>query len=212
MSETEFVGSVLSSLPLDKLIASPLNAMIQAQIGASHQYAEFLMSVCVKDGEAVNVQFKYDEVLTDKEGNYTGNRERTMTLPLIAAISHPNMGIERGTVDFEITVHSATESHSTDSKSGSLSASVGWGPIKATVHGSLSHKSEQTRKTDTTAKYSVHTEVKRIDPPEGLMKVIDFMTQAALKPVVTGKVDSGELPSRKLLQMPNRKSHSKAAQ
>jgi len=212
MAESEFVGSVLNSLPLDKMIASPLNAMIQAQISASHQYAEFLMSVCVKDGEAVNVQFKYDEILTDQEGQYTGNRERTMTIPLIAAISHPNMGIERGTIDFDITVHNVSESRTTDSKSGGLNASVGWGPFKVAVHGSLSHKSEQTRKTDTTAKYSVHTEVKRIEPPESLMKVIDFMTQASLKPVVTGKLDSGELPSRKLLQMPNHRSHSKAAQ
>ncbi|VWC14596.1 hypothetical protein BDO18943_05476 [Burkholderia dolosa] len=53
------------------------------------------------------------------------------------------------------------------------------------LSGRVSHKSEQTRSTDTRAKYSIHTQVKRQSPPEALMRVIDFLTEAATKPVVT---------------------------
>ena len=209
--EKGLLGSVLNALPLDKVIASPLNAMIQAQIAASHQYAEFLLSVCIKDGEAQNIQFKYDEVITDKEGVYHGVRERTMTIPLMAAISHPNICIEEGTVDFELAVSSTSESHVEDSKAGTLSGSVGWGPFKVSVSGSISHKSEQTRKSDTSAKYSIHTRIKRMDPPEALLKVIDFMTAAATKPVVSGDVSKEQISDKHVFKLDNHSHHSSAA-
>lgn len=208
MSDAGFAGSVLNALPLEKLISAPLNAMISAQISASHQYAEFLLSVCIQNGEAQNVQFKYDEIMTDSMGKSTGSRERTMTIPLIAAISHPNMCIEDGTVDFELRVSSSSEDHSTDEKSGSLNASVGWGPFKVSVHGTMAHKSEQTRKTDTSAKYSIHTHVRRLPPPEALMKVIDFMTEAATKPVISGDMKAAGIEKERVVKIGRRTHHS----
>lgn len=62
-------------------------------------------------------------------------------------------------------------------------ASLGWGPFKVDVRGQVSHKSTQTRKTDTRARYAVSTRIRRQDPPEALMRVIDFLTDAATKPV-----------------------------
>jgi len=107
-----------------------------------------------------------------------------MRIPLLAAITHPNICIEEGTIDFELEVSQSEESYSETEGSGGFEASLGWGPFSVKVHGKVSHKSEQTRKTDTRAKYSIHTSIKRQGPPEALMRVIDFLTDAATKPVV----------------------------
>ncbi|MNE55218.1 hypothetical protein D3C80_1500430 [compost metagenome] len=62
--------------------------------------------------------------------------------------------------------------------------SLGWGPFSLNVKGSFSHKSTQTRKTDTRARYAFNTTLKRQDPPEAMMRVIDFLTEAATKPTI----------------------------
>ncbi|MCG7544380.1 DUF2589 domain-containing protein [Pseudoalteromonas sp. MM17-2] len=184
--DTGLVGSVINALPLDRMIGGPLHAMITAQVQASRAYAEFLMTVCIKDGKAVNVEFEYDETQVDTEGNFKGTIRKTMRVPLLAAITHPNICVEEGSIDFELEVTQSEESHSETSAEGGFEAKMGWGPFSVKVHGKVSHKSEQTRKTDTRAKYSIHTAVKRQGPPEALMRVIDFLTDAATKPVVIG--------------------------
>jgi hypothetical protein len=179
-----FIGSVINALPLDRMISGPLNAMISAQIQASKAYADFLLNVCIKNGKAISVQFDYDETLVDSEGNYKGIVKKSMRIPLMAAITHPNICIEEGSIDFELEVTQSEETHSETSGEGGFEAKFGWGPFSVSVHGKVSHKSEQTRKTDTRAKYSIHTQIKRQPPPEALMRVIDFLTDAATKPTL----------------------------
>ena len=93
------IGGVIAALPLDKMITGPLMAMIQAQVAASKAYADFLMGVCIQDGKAVSVQFDYDETLVDEQGIYKGTVSKTMRIPLLAAISHPNITIEEGSMN-----------------------------------------------------------------------------------------------------------------
>jgi len=178
-----FTGSVLNALPLDKMIGGPLQAMIKAQVQASKAYADFLLHVCIKDGKAVAVQFDYDETIVDEKGEYKGTMQKTMRIPLLAAIAHPNICIEEGTIDFEMEISQSEESKTANEAEGSLEVSAGWGPVKVSIKGRASHKSEQTRKSDTRAKYSIHTAIKRQDPPEALMRVIEFLTDSATKPV-----------------------------
>ncbi len=183
-------GSVINALPLDRMIGGPLQAMVKAQVQASKAYADFLQTVCMKTDPdtkeivATNIQFEYDETIVDNEGNLQGVHRKTMRIPLMAAITHPNICIEEGSVDFELEVSQSEESHTENAADASLSAKAGWGPFSVSVKGKVSHKSEQTRKTDTRAKYSIHTAIKRQGPPEGLMRVIDFLTDAATKPVM----------------------------
>lgn len=181
--DPNFTGSVINALPIDKMIAGPLTAMVSAQVQASKSYADFLQTVCIRDGKAVQLTFDYQETVVDQEGNYQGILQRTMSVPLMAAIEHPNICIESGSVAFELEV-TASEAESSSTEAGvELEASVGWGPISAKITGRVSHKSEQTRKTDTRAKYSFNTQLKRQPAPEALLRVIDFLTDAATKPV-----------------------------
>lgn len=181
--DSGLIGSVINALPLDKMISGPLMAMMKAQVQASQQYAQFLLSVCIKDGKAIAVEFDYDEMLVDSEGKLAGTAQRRLRIPLLAAIAHPNICIEEGTIDFELEVSQSEESKSTMDAEGGFKASMGWGPFKVSVHGKVSQHKENTRKTDTRAKYSIHVAAKRQPPPEALMRVIDFLTDAATKPV-----------------------------
>jgi hypothetical protein len=181
-TSAQFIGAVFNSLPLDRMITIPLMAMVQAQVQASKAYVDFLLAVCIKEGKAVAVQFDYDETLTDSEGKITGAMKRTIRVPLMAAVVHPCICIEEGTIDFELTVSQAEEEKSSTAGEATLEATVGWGPFKVSVHGSLSHKSEQTRKTDTRAKYTIHITAKRQPAPEGLQRIIDHLVDAATKP------------------------------
>lgn len=182
--DNSLIGSVMNALPLDRMISGPLQAMIQAQVTASKSYADFLMGVCIQDGKAVAIQFDYDETITDEQGVYKGTVSKKMQIPLLAAVTHPNIVIEEGNIEFELTISQQAESMSETGGEASFGASLGWGPFRLNVKGQVSHKSSQTRKTDTRARYAFNTKVRRQDPPEALMRVIDFLTDAATKPVV----------------------------
>lgn len=180
--DNELIGSVINAIPLDKMIAAPLDAMIKAQVSASKSYADFLMGVCIQGGKAVAIQFEYDETVTDSEGAYKGTIARKMQIPLIAAVTHPNIAIEEGNIEFELTIsQQAMDTKSTDA-GGEMTGKFGWGPFSLSLKGQVSHKSSQTRKTDTRARYSFNTRVARQEPPEALMRVIEFLTETATKP------------------------------
>ena len=207
---TGLIGSVINALPIDRMISGPLQAMITAQIQASKAYADFLLGVCIKDGKAIAVQFEYDETLVDSEGKITGVNQKTMRIPLLAAITHPNITIEEGTISFELTVSQSEETHTESSAEGGFEATIGWGPFKVSMHGTVSHKSEQTRKTDTRAKYSFSITAKRQGPPEALMRVIDFLTDAATKPQMLPDAKPGD-PKQLKNEVPSPSEQAAAA-
>ena len=192
--DTSFIGSVIQALPVEDMIGGPLQAMIKAQLQASHSYADFLLQVCIKDGVAHAVQFDYEETVVDEKDGTPSLLKKTMRIPLLAVIAHPNICIEEGTIDFELEVSQAEKSLSSTDASAQAEGSIGWGPFSVKMSGRVSHKSEQTRSTDTRAKYSIHTQVKRQPAPEALQRVIDFLTDAAIKPVKLKDAKPGDFP------------------
>ncbi|MGE7990718.1 DUF2589 domain-containing protein [Pseudomonas sp. NPDC089554] len=190
--DNNLIGSVINALPMDRMIAAPLQAMIEAQVTASKSYADFLLNVCIKDGKANAIEFNYEETVLDDQGQTTGSVTRKMQIPLMAAITHPNICIEEGKVEFELTVSQMAENSASTEAGAEVDGSLGWGPFKLNVKGSVSHKSAQTRKTDTRARYAFNTTVRRQEPPEALQRVMEFLTDAAVKPIrITESENSG---------------------
>lgn len=178
------VGGALTALPIDKMISAPLMAAIKAQVQASHAYKDFIETVGMSDGKAVMVPFEYTEDQVDGQGNVTGTRTRHMLVPLLALVSHPNVNVDEVNIGFEMTIESSQEEHSSTSGEGGFEAKIGWGPFSVSVHGKVSHKSEQTRKTDTRAKYSIDVKATRAGPPEGMMRVLDALIDEATRPKI----------------------------
>ena len=204
--DPKFTGSVINALPMDRMIGGPLNAMITAQVAATRQYTDFLLNVCLEsdgtDGKkAVNVTFDYDETIVDTEGNFQGVQKKTMRVPLLAVVTHPSINVEEGTVDFELEVSQSEEDTAGVDASTEVGVQGGWGPVSASFKAKVSAHAEHTRKTDTRAKYSFHTIIKRSGPTEGLMRVIDFLTDAATKPVqVPGKAPEKTLEVKEVVK------------
>ncbi len=208
--DNTLIGSVINALPMDRMIAGPLQAMIQAQVTASKSYADFLMQVCIQDGKAVAIEFNYDETVVDEQGQQQGALSRSIKIPLMAALTHPNIAIEEGKVEFEMTINQMAEERTATEADAAGSAELGWGPFKLNVKGSVSHKSEQTRKTDTRARYAFSTTVRRQEPPEALRRVMDLLTDAATKPVVAASVSA--LPEQSPQAVPQPAERQAAAE
>ena len=187
--DNNLIGSVINALPLDAMISGPLQAMIRSQIQAGEAYVRFILSIGVKDGKAATVEFEYEENVTNETGESQGSISRTVKMPLLAIVSHPNIVIEEGTIDFELEVSQADALKSSTAGEASLEAKIGWGPFNVSMKGRVTHKSEQTRKTDTRAKYSISTRIVRQGPPEALQRIIELMTNAQTNPITTNKPD-----------------------
>nr|WP_279625861.1 DUF2589 domain-containing protein [Francisella hispaniensis] len=100
---------------------------------------------------------------------------RTIKVPLMTMITHPSIAIEEGNITFDMSITQMAEDNSSNELNAETEMGIKHGPFTMGVKAKISHKSEQTRKTDTTAKYHVDVKVKRQDPPEALNKVLDLM-------------------------------------
>jgi hypothetical protein len=184
------VGSVLQSLPLKDVFAAPLVAVIEAHNTACNALETFIQKVGHNDkGELKSVEFKYSE---NEPG---GQVNRTINVPLIAVLPLPSFGIDRLSVDFDVKIDASEANSDADAKDIGGEAGVGWGPVSVKLKGSVSHKSEQTRKTDTSARYTVHMEASRQPMPEAFNRVIDTLL-STMRPT-TGVSGAGTIGAPK---------------
>jgi len=176
------VGGIINSLPIDKMVSAPVMAAVKAQKEISFQLAEYINSVGLDDkGQIRTVSFNYTDSVVDKDGNPTKS-ERSIQAPFLALTGIPNFAMERVEVDFELEVTTAEEHKSSLDAKAETKVSGGFFGAKFEVTGSVAHHSEQTRKTDTRAKYSFKVLAQRQEPPESLMRVLDIMTNSLSAP------------------------------
>lgn len=177
------IGEIVNSLPIEHMVAAPIIAAVKAQKEVSGMLAEFLHSVALdKDGNARMVTFKYGQETTDSSGNTT-YEDRYIQAPLVALTGIPNLAVENVQVNFELEVTTADTNTSKTEGSTSASGKLGFFLTpKVNFNASLSHSSEQTRKTDTRAKYSFHVEARKQEQPEALMRIVEVMVNAATAP------------------------------
>ena len=134
-----------------------------------------------ENGNVKNVNFNYSAVENGEKV------EKTISAPFIAMTGIPNLSMEVVTIDFEMEI--STSDTKTSSTEVGASASGGFFGVK--FSGSVSHKSEQTRKSDTRSKYSFHVEAKKQETPEPLMRIIEAITNDVTKPA---QVTDGNAP------------------
>jgi Protein of unknown function (DUF2589) len=181
-------GGIMQSLPIGTMFAAPLMAAIDCHTAACVKVADFIDRVGFNPADKTvrMVRFAYKETVFDAQGS-PNVVDRVADVPFLAMVPLPSLGVKTVGVDFDLQVDTSDTQSSSTEASASLSGSVGFAWWKVEFKGSVTHKSEQTRKTDTRAKYTVHLEVDRQDPPEALMRVIDAITQAVTRPIPKDK-------------------------
>jgi hypothetical protein len=183
--DPNLIGAVVNACPIDKMVAAPLIAAAQAHTRMCKTYADWVLSVGVdpSTGKARNIQFDFDEVIVNPDGSAAQVVTRTLRAPLLALLPHPVIGIKSVNLAFDLEISQSSSETSSNEAEGGFEAKVGWGPFSVTMHGKVSHKDQQTRSTDTRAKYHFDVTAERLEPAEGMHRVLEAITNA-IKPII----------------------------
>lgn len=172
---------------MEDLIGGPLSAAVKASFNLAKSTADFVTQVGfegkddgkgnIVPGNVRNVDFAFE-----KTGDDGKQQIVKLAVPMLTIVPIPSLQVDVVDITFDMEVKSSTSDTSKLNASASVeaSASGGWGPFKAEVKiaGSVSTAKENTRTSDTSAKYHVQVKAGSRDIPEGLSRVLDIMHQA----------------------------------
>ena len=157
-----------TGLPIENLISAPLLAACEGQKALAQSTAQFITEVGMdKNGATKSVAFKYED----------GSEAVALDVPLLSIINIPSLCVDEIDINFDMEVSTQTASKSSTDSSAELSVKGGFGCWSASFTGKVSHHSENSRKSDTSAKYSIAVKGKQ-EKPEGLMKVLDMLNNS----------------------------------
>ena len=162
------IANQFTGLPIENLIAAPLMAACEGQKALAQSTAQFITEVGMdKDGKTRSVAFKYAD----------GTESVALDVPLLSIINIPSLCVDEIDINFDMEVSTQTASKSSTDSSAELSVKAGFGCWSASFTGKVSHHSENSRKSDTSAKYTIAVKGKQ-EKPEGLMKVLDMLNNS----------------------------------
>ena len=162
------IASQFTGLPIETLIAAPLIAASEGQKSLAATTASFIQEVGMdKDGKTKSVAFTYED----------GSEHVELDVPLLSIINIPSLCVDTIDVEFQMEVSAQSASKSSTDASAELTAKAGFGCYSASFTGKVSHHSENSRSSDSSAKYSISVKGKQ-EKPEGLMKVLDMLNNS----------------------------------
>ena len=173
-------------LPMDQLIGGPLKAACSAQTLLAKASSDFIKDVGLDTDAsgkmaARTVDFSFNKPVQGADGTTTMEKV-DLQVPLLAIINTPALSVKEAEVRFTMEVKSSTSSKTTSDTKAELTAhakyNAGLFSCDVTVHGSVANHSENSRKSDNSAKYDVKVVARDDGPPEGLMKVLDMLNDA----------------------------------
>ena len=178
-------------LPMDQLIGGPLKAACSAQVLLAKASSDFIKDVGLataapgKIMTARTVDCSFNKPVQEPDGT-TKMQKVDLKVPLLAILNTPSLSVKEVDVQFTMEVKSSTSSKTTSDSKADLTAhakyNAGLFSCDVTVHGSVANHSENSRKSDNSAKYDVKVVARDDGPPEGLMKVLDMLNDAIAPP------------------------------
>lgn len=169
------IGEQFSGLDMKNLIGAPLGAAADASVQLAHSTADFINTVGFdKNGKTRTAVFKFNQIEKNEDGSIE-NQEMSVDVPLLAIVPIPNLQIDEVNILFDMEVKQSEKSESSSDYGGSFSGTANFGIFKATVSGSVSAHSSNTRSSDNSAKYHVDVSATNHGTPEGLARVLDMM-------------------------------------
>ena len=181
------MSSQFGGLPMDQLIGGPLKAACSAQVLLAKASADFIKDVGLDTAatggamSARTVDFSFNKPVQDPDGT-TKLEKVDLQVPLLAIVNTPSLSVKEVDVNFTMEVKSSTSSKTTSDTKAELTAhakyNAGLFSCDVTIHGSVANHSENSRKSDNSAKYDVKVVARDDGPPEGLMKVLDMLNDA----------------------------------
>ena len=162
------IANQFTGLPIENLISAPLLASCEGQKALAQTTAQFITEVGMdKNGNTKSVTFNYED----------GSEKVVLDVPLLSIINIPSLCVDTIDVEFDMEVSTQSASKSSTDSSAELNVKAGFGCWSASFTGKVSHHSENSRSSDTSAKYSISVKGKQ-EKPEGLMKVLDMLNNS----------------------------------
>ena len=182
MPDTNTIANQFTGLPIENLIVAPLLAAAEGQKSLASTTAQFITEVGMdaKTGATKSVTFNYDD----------GSEKVALDVPLLSIINIPSLCVDSIDIEFDMEVSTQSASKSSTDSSATVNASCGFACWKASFEGKISHHSENSRSSDTSAKYTISVKGKQ-EKPEGLMKVLDTLNDSIGKSATSGGSDDG---------------------
>lgn len=186
------IANQFKGLPIEELIVSPLVGMAKGQARLNDVTWKYIQEVGfdTKDGKsiprALDVEInRYVQVEGAAEPELQTLQSKVPLLPLIPL---PSLAITQADIQFtmEVQQHDTHTDSSESETSVDINASYKswWGfKVESKLHGKVTNKSENTRKTDNTAKYDVKVHAEQLPATEGMMKLSDALI-TMIEPVV----------------------------
>lgn len=179
------ISGQFSGLDMQQLIGAPLNATCDASLQMAQSTAQFIEKVGFDaQHKTRTAQFGYIKKTENPDGTIS-NDEMNINIPMLAIVPIPNLQVDEVNVLFDMEVKETESSASSIDGGGSFTAQANFGIFKASVSGSVSTHSSNTRSSDNSAKYHVDVRASNQGTPEGLARVLDIMS-ACIAPETIG--------------------------
>ncbi len=168
----------MASLPMDQLICSPIIATAKAQSELVGVTLDFLERVCSLTGEG-DKSVLQDGVLTfpiERFDQTTGKMvPQQISAPILSLVQIPNFAMESIDVSFDMEIKTSSQETSATEAEVSAEVSGGFWGQNYKVSGSVSSKSESTRSSDSSAKYTINAKAKQMEQSEGMGKLCQIL-------------------------------------
>ncbi|MCM1090694.1 MAG: DUF2589 domain-containing protein [Butyrivibrio sp.] len=184
------VAEQFAGLNMGQLIGGPLTAVADASTLLANSTADFINRVGFDGkGNLRTVAFAYQKRSMNEDG--TSNLDAMkVEVPMLAIVPIPNIQVDEVNILFDMEVKQSEKSQQSLDMGASLTGSLGIGPIKVSISGSVSAHKENTRSSDNSAKYHVDVRATNHGTPEGLARVLDMMA-ANVAPALVGSTLKG---------------------
>lgn len=188
------IANQFNGLPISDLIGGPLMAACEAQVALAQATSNFINTVGFEvdekgkplSGAMRMSNFSYDQVIN-------GQKETMhLSVPLLTMVKVPTLAIKTVDIQFDMEVKSTTVETSKNGYDASISVKGGWGPVSASIQGSVSSSQENTRSTDNSAKYHIELHAADDGMPEGLSRVLDMLNNT----IAPTKADASQITAK----------------
>lgn len=199
-----------SGLPMDSLIGGPLNAAAKANAAMALTQTKFLLDTCFSKTQGTDdyipIMIKMElergvliPAVKDASGTVTTPAKidtvnTKFNLPILTIIPLNSLAVDEVNIGFEMEVKSSygeDESESSVTKKAaevSFEAKVGYGCFSASIKGSASYSSEDSKSKNShyeksnSAKYTVNVHAGQLPLPQGVTTIIQAFSNA-IEPV-----------------------------
>ena len=165
----------MTSLPMDQLICSPIIAAAKAQselVGVTLTFIKDILSMQQNENSPQGVfQFPLERI----DSNTGKVVKQQVNAPILSLVQVPNFAMDTIDVSFDMEVKTSTQSANSTDATVSAKASGGFWGQNYEVSGSVSTNSENTRSSDSSAKYTINAKAKQMDQSEGMAKMVQIM-------------------------------------